>query len=61
MEITVLREETLYEAKKLWRESIAFVQTPAETQLKVRLPVFGGGRGEYKIGNGSIDEVAGNG
>ena len=35
MEITVLREEILYEAKKLWRESVVFTQTPSETQLKV--------------------------
>ena len=35
MEITVLREEILYEAKKLWRESILFTQTSSETQLKV--------------------------
>ena len=35
MEITVLREEILYEAKKLWRESVVFTQTPAETRLKV--------------------------
>ena len=35
MEITVLREEILYEAKKQWRESVAFAQTASETQLKV--------------------------
>jgi len=35
MEITVLREEILYEAKKLWREAVVFNQTPNETTLKL--------------------------
>lgn len=34
-EITVLREEIIYEAKKQWRFLVAFSQSPTETGLKI--------------------------